>query len=286
MQDERVMQVRQLLTHEENWLDVFCIANAVSLCRDSIHACQEAGLEQIVWTDGACTNNQDHRFRRAGAGIYYNDSSIYNLSFALPGIVQTNQRAELFAVLVSCLRDPRPLDIRSYSEYVCNGFESLLSRGLHLGRDHDDLWKALESELDSRESCVRVSWVKAHANKRDIEQGRTTLLDMKGNNGADELAVAGASVHQFPSEVVTAAHERRDWAVNVQQMMVSILKARFAEENATANDAGDDRGSDMGDHVACQDYDHDDGMSAEASDDRERIDDEIDSGEAILSDTE
>ena len=149
---------------------------------------------------------------------------------------------------------------------------------MHLGRDRDDLWKALESELDSRESCVRVSWVKAHANKRDIQQGRTTLLDMKGNNGADELAVAGASVHQFPSEVVTAAHERRDWAVNVQQMMVYILKARFAEENATANDAGDDRGSDMGDH--------DDGMSAEASDDRERIDDEIDSGEAIASDTD
>ena len=56
--------------------------------------------------------------------------------------------------------------------------------------------------------------------KCSIEHGRTTLLDMEGNNGADELALAGASAHQFPSEVVTVAHERRDWAVHVQQMMV------------------------------------------------------------------
>ena len=277
------MQVSQLLAHEENWLSAFCTAHAVSSCRASIHECEESGLERVVWTDGACTNNQDRRFRRAGSGIYYDVANTYNLGFALPGVVQTNQRAELFAVLVTCLRDPRPLDIRSDSEYVCNGVNSLGSDDL-CKRDNDDLWTALRSELQMRESAVRVSWVKGHAKKRDVEQGRATLEDMEGNNGADALAVFGAAIHLLPPEVVAAAHERRELAIHVQQMMVSILQARLAEENATANDAGDDRGSDMGDHIACDECDH--GVSAEACEYMKSNDDDVDNRDVILGDTE
>ena len=92
---------------------------------------------------------------------------------------------------------------------------------------------------------------------------------MLGNNGADELAVAGANMHQLPSEVVSAAGERKEIAVQVQQMMVSILKARFLAETSGPNDAGDDRGSDMSDCM-----------------DTEVIDDENDSAEGILRDTD
>ena len=120
--------------------------------------------------------------------------------------------------------------------------------------------------------------------KRDIEQGRTTIEDMAGNNGADELAVIGAATHLLPFEVVAAARERRQWAVHVQQMMVSILQARLAEENAIANDAGDDRGSDMGDHIACDECDH--GVSAEACEYMKSNDDDVDNRDVILGDTE
>ena len=118
---------------------------------------------------------------------------MHNLGVLLPGPMQTNQRAELFAGVLACLRDPRPLDIRSDSAYVCDGFRSLLLHGLHdASRDHSDLWSLLAHELHSRVSSVRVSWVKGHAKQIDVERGRTTSEDMIGNNGADELAVAGA----------------------------------------------------------------------------------------------
>ena len=52
-------------------------------------------------------------------------------------------------------------------------------------------------------------------------------------------------------------------------MMVSILKARFLAETSGPNDAGDDRGSDMSDCM-----------------DREVIDDESDSAEGILRETD
>ena len=50
--------------------------------------------------------------------------------------------------------------------------------------------------------------------------GLTTKEDMGGNDSADKLAVAGASAHQFPDEVVSVTKERQGTAISVQQMMV------------------------------------------------------------------
>ena len=60
------------------------------------------------------------------------------------------------------------------------------------------------------------------------------------------LAVAGASLHQIPAEVVADACERRHDAVNAQRMMVSVLKARLAAEDVQHLEETDaaDRGSD------------------------------------------
>ena len=97
--------------------------------------------QKVFWTDGACANNQDQRFRRAGAGIFYGTGHPMNASMILPGYVQSNQRAELLAVVVACMRDPRPLDIRTDSEYVCNGFAALSSwKESGWKGDHADLW--------------------------------------------------------------------------------------------------------------------------------------------------
>ena len=71
-----------------------------------------------------------------------------NLSAAVPGYLQSNQRAELLAVVLACLRDPRPLDIRSDSECVCKGFAT---RGCWAQSgwpgDHADLWDLQAREL-------------------------------------------------------------------------------------------------------------------------------------------
>jgi len=173
--------------------------------------------------------------------------------------VQTNQRAELLAVVLACLRDPRPLDTRSDSDYVCKGFafwESWVDRGWT--GEHADLWNLLAVEQRSRVSLVSVSWVKAHATQIDVDRGRVTYEDKIGNDGADKLAVAGASLHQVPSEVVVHAHERRKLAINVQRMMVCILQARAEAESSILEDVVDiDRGSEMGDCEVLGDHEFD-----------------------------
>ena len=160
--------------------------------------------------------------------------------------MQSNQRAELFAVLVACLRDPRPLDIRSDSEWVCKGvhdYSVWMDNGWQ--GESADLWNLLADELSSRSSDATLTWVKGHAKDIDVSRGRTTHEDKIGNDGADKLAVAGAASHMIDLEVVQAAADRRLVAMRTQKLMVFILLARQACEIEASQEA--DRGSDADD---------------------------------------
>eukprot|EP00973_Karenia_brevis_P092864 12414444-Karenia_brevis.AAC.1 len=53
----------------------------------------------IVFTDGASRANQDIIQRRAGYGAWWGHGNPRNISQPLHGTIQTNQRAELQAVL-------------------------------------------------------------------------------------------------------------------------------------------------------------------------------------------
>ncbi|CAG8659278.1 10617_t:CDS:2, partial [Scutellospora calospora] len=50
----------------------------------------------FVWTDGCCENN-GKKDARAGIGVYWLERNTLNLSKRLPGKLQTNNRAEIFA---------------------------------------------------------------------------------------------------------------------------------------------------------------------------------------------
>jgi len=98
----------------------------------------------VVWTDGACRNNQDSRLRRAGAGIFYAKGSSRNSAWALDGHDQTNQRGELLAVVQVMRADNRRLEVRTDSQYVCKGACSWSSwQGCGWQGDHVELWSAL-----------------------------------------------------------------------------------------------------------------------------------------------
>ena len=267
LEDERVLVLQQELMDEEPILANFSVHFGLASCRNAV-AAYEPTICQTLWTDGACAHNQSDRFRRAGSGIFYGVEHALNWCGILPGLAQSNQRAELFAVLVACLRDPRPLDIRSDSEWVCKGVHTwhLWIHGGWPG-EHVDLWNMLARELCHRSSTVTVTWVKGHAKEIDVARGRTTREDKIGNDGADKLAVAGAAAHGVQSEVVEAAAERRRLAMQTHEMMLSILIARQLQENEACEA---DRGSEMGEcmELGCMEF----------------LDDDVDNGEGILND--
>ena len=179
----------------------------------------------------------------AGSGVFYGDAHPMNLSVPVPGYLQSNQRADLVAVVLACLRDPRPLDVRSDSEYVCNGFATRdvwAQSGWH--GDHADLWNILAEEMSTRTSRVNVCWVKGAA-RIDIALGRATVQDKWGNDGADALAVSGAQKHRVPNDIVQSARLRKSSAKLVQRMMGAVLQARLHAEQAQSTVIAD-RGSD------------------------------------------
>eukprot|EP00973_Karenia_brevis_P045308 6276140-Karenia_brevis.AAC.1 len=76
----------------------------------------------VVFTDGACRHNQDARLRRAGYGAYWAHGHNFNVSAPLKGWSQTNQRAELQALVAAVEIESRPMEVRSDSKFVVNGF--------------------------------------------------------------------------------------------------------------------------------------------------------------------
>ena len=74
--------------------------------------------EVVIFSDGACTDNQDDRFRKAGCGAFWGIDHPLNIAVPLLGWSQTNQRAELQVVAHILERESRKMNIRSDSQYV------------------------------------------------------------------------------------------------------------------------------------------------------------------------
>ncbi len=154
---------------------------------------------EIVYTDGACSNNQNQKDARAGVGVYFGKNDQRNISEPLEGDKQTNNRAELTAAIkaieVQCtngLGKQKPLLVVTDSNYVVqNATENLQKWALNGYKRKDnndleniDLWMQMKKLLDSRTAYpVIFKWIKGHTN--------LDTKDAIGNKEADLLAVQG-----------------------------------------------------------------------------------------------
>ena len=75
----------------------------------------------VVYTDGAAKGNQFRSARAAGIGGFWCKDHPFNFSEALKGDIQTNNRAELTAVLRVFQLEARPVDVRTDSASVAKG---------------------------------------------------------------------------------------------------------------------------------------------------------------------
>ena len=185
----------------------------------------------VVFTDGACVHNQCQRLRKAGLGAWWADDHANNVSEPLPGAAQTNQRAELLAVIRVLQIENRPVHVKTDSKYVLDG--CLRNRFAWAAMQwrrvsNADLWKQLHSLLQKRAASFRITKVKGHATASDVAAGRVAFLDKFGNDAADALARKGAAIHAPSKDIVRAVRHRFAVTKSVQHMMVDILLARSA----------------------------------------------------------
>ena len=224
MEDSRLQEEQDKLVGEEQRLQQLLEAQPGPF--------DASAARRIAWTDGACTNNQDARLRRGGCGVFFGPADASNVSAILPGVSQSNNRAELLAVIMALLRCSSELEVRTDSNYVVNGVLSWQQRRAHGCSDNSDLWSKLTQILHTRPlHALAIVWVKGHANESHIERGITTWEDKVGNDAADALATSAAALHSIDNQVALEAAFRSEAASAAQQMMLRILEARFAAED-------------------------------------------------------
>ncbi|KAJ3080488.1 hypothetical protein HK102_003013 [Quaeritorhiza haematococci] len=156
---------------------------------------QQGGSQMLeVWTDGACSKNGNSG-ARAGIGVYFGPNDSRNISERLPGENQTNNRAELLAVIRALEVIPQHINLKLYSDssYVLNGIKQWMRNWKRNGWItatkkpvlNQDLWMRLDQLIESRSGPIDWVHVRGHSG-------------VAGNEGADQLAVMGANLPAIP----------------------------------------------------------------------------------------
>ncbi|KAJ2874987.1 hypothetical protein H4R27_006445 [Coemansia aciculifera] len=150
----------------------------------------------VVYTDGASSKN-GKKGARAGVGVYFGAQDPRNISESLAGPRQTNQRAELMAVLraietVSASGSAKTLVICTDSMYTINCVNVwhfkwekcgwVNSAGQQV--NNQDLIRGILDRMKEYSGSVQFIHVRGHSG-------------IHGNEQADQLAVQGANTVMF-----------------------------------------------------------------------------------------
>lgn len=142
-----------------------------------------------IWTDGAAPGNGGKK-AVAGVGVFFGHGDPRNISERLPGEVQTNQRAELTAIMraLQTVDSTENVVIYSDSSYSikcvtdwCHGWRKknwMTSNGPVKNRDLIEAVLDLIAVREQQGGSTKFKWVKGHSTNA-------------GNVAADRLAVQG-----------------------------------------------------------------------------------------------
>ncbi|SPO26058.1 related to Ribonuclease H [Ustilago trichophora] len=160
--------------------------------------CAAGKRKTVAYCDGSSIGN-GKAHARAGWGVFFDDPSLHHLneSRRLPGPLQTNNRAELMAIIRAiqlCPNDGRELVIMSDSRYSMDAVTKWLpgwkKRGWTTSTGGEvqnrDLIEELERELGQRYPHPKLEYVKGHAG-------------IDGNEIVDRMAKYGASLPESDS---------------------------------------------------------------------------------------
>jgi ribonuclease HI len=152
----------------------------------------------IIYTDGACKNNNNKYIRTGGCGVFFGNNDPKNLSVKLDGPKQTNQVAELTACILAIekiLPISEEVIIKTDSMYSINcintWFDGWKKRGWKKadGKPVDNL--ELIQKLHNYVTTYKIKMVHVRAHKEEPSKDDPSYNDWYGNMMADKLATEG-----------------------------------------------------------------------------------------------
>ncbi|KAI1325593.1 ribonuclease H [Xylariaceae sp. FL0255] len=148
---------------------------------------------EAVYTDGACSNNGRNN-PVAGIGVYWGEGDERNVSERLEGDIQTNNRAELTAILRAIEGVEKSQAIRIYTDSKLS-IDSI-TIWYKKWQEHGETWKTSTGQDVVNQDVMKI--IRAKMVERE-ELGTKTLFqyvkghaDDPGNIAADKLAVEGS----------------------------------------------------------------------------------------------
>jgi len=156
----------------------------------------------------------------------------------LAGLCQTNQRAEVAAVIFARENAYKNQEVCSDSQYTLDGVEHVLAGELSAIRDNEDLWARFAAV--ERAAATNAVWrkVTGHATLEDVRAGRVEVADKLGNDEADTSAVGGSEQHSLDEQQIKGELDVRDRLTWLQRMLIAIAMVRARRERAMEGGGG------------------------------------------------
>jgi ribonuclease HI len=201
----------------------------------------------VVFTDGSCLEQGDERIRSPGCGTFVAKGHPWNLAFALPGIVQSSELGEARAavhILEAATAHHFDVEVRLDNETVVDTLAKIV-RGEEVEYEKGRMmWRRAKKAIESRKAEGGqghvVTWIPGHTKLTDVEEGRTTEENRRGNEKVDELAKQGARANACPQRLVDKAKRRKEIGKVLHDGFADILIARRTVMSASTMTAEDE----------------------------------------------
>jgi len=123
----------------------------------------------------------------------------------LPGEVQSNNRAEIYAILIVV----RNIELAGIIDFFTDNkiARDTYEKGKDRARlaNHADLWSEIFQHIEDKYIDLRVYWIPSHTDKHPEKKEKAPPWmqewHVKGNDEADTLAGAAAALHEIPSRI-------------------------------------------------------------------------------------
>ena len=215
------------------------------------------GMKYNVFTDGTCSTTTDRAVAWVSWRVVLPDCNAIVASGFLPGLMQTNNRGELFAILVALhwkLRVGCQICIWTDSLYCVTNFEHIRQHGsVPESWSNRDLWlEALALALVVDWSTCQIVKVKAHMNPHTTDSPYEDGL-LRGNDMAD--TVAKRQNHSRDPAFYTLLQnyedrhlELQELATSQRQFLLAISKFDLGQPYKTQADPEDELIVSLGRH--------------------------------------
>ena len=188
-----------------------------------------------VWTDGSA-KEKESPWAHAGAGATWGSDYLPEISFAITRRdAQSNDRAELEALLCAMLSTDPPVAVMTDNEWVSKAANLLLDARNNDGEvrlsqfhnSHREVWIEIRKRILERPTgWITIRHVYEHATTTDVCSGRIARKDAEMNQRADRLADKGADLGAPSRLALTRFQDNAKLVVAVQRMAVRLVDAR------------------------------------------------------------